>query len=366
MKLPRKGRWEKRRENPNYRRQAVPVATLILIAFNVAVHFIITGGTFWIAPDIKVLSTFGLNQKFPILSLLTYHALHLWPSHLIVDMLLLLAFGTLVERRIGWRTTLLVYFAAAITGGLVHVSTSNAVLVGSSIGVFGLVGAAIIINPLFSIVGLLVMPTLTFWASERIDAIEETQRTRLEHVHANVTESLSNVTREIENTSETNAVLLNASATLSAELEKYNTKLSEAGESLAKGNISREEYQNISTAIIENKTKTETKLLEIHTEITQVETKINQLSEKNQSIHAELTTVSRGVEKFEATKKLREEAPSAILMHIVGMFTGYGCILLFAPEALNPWSEKIGWFLGLFLNRNHKGRKRKNRKFRQA
>jgi len=356
---------ENLREKPKRGRQAFPVATFILIAFNVAVHFIITGGMFWISPDINIISTFGLNRKFPIPSLLTYNMLHLWPSHLIVDMILLLAFGTIVERRIGWRTTLLVYFAAAITGGLVHVSTSNAVLVGSSIGVFGLVGAAIIINPLFSIVGLLVMPTLTSWTADRIDAIEETQRTRLEQVHANITKSLSNVTSEIENTSETNAALLNASKTLSAELEKYNTRLSEANESLANGVISSEEYQNISTAIIENKTKTETKLIEVHTEIAQAKTKINQLSEKNQSIHAELATVSQSVEKFEATKKLREEAPSAILMHIVGMFTGYGCILLFAPETLNQWAEKIGWFLGLFLNRNP-GRKRKNGKFRQA
>ena len=346
------------RKNVWFRKQALPLATLSLVAFNVAVHFLITGGTFWIAPDVNVLSSFGLNQKLPIPSLLTYSSLHLWPSHLVVDMLLLLAFGTLVERKSGWRTTLLVFFAAAIVGGMVHISTSNAVLVGSSIGVFGLVGAAIILHPVFSVIGLLVLPTLTFHASQRIDSIETTERLKLEKSHLDLMANLSNVTLEIDSVVEKNATLKNASETLLSVLDEYETRLSEAEELLETGNISHETYENISTELIRNKTQTETKLLEVHAEIIQVETKAEELSEKSKTLYTELETVGGAVKQFENTQKLREEAPSATLMHIVGMFTGYGCILLLCPEALNHWSEQVGRLVNGLINHGRKKKKK--------
>jgi hypothetical protein len=92
-------------------------------------------------------------------------------------------------------------------------------------------------------------------------------------------------------------------------------------------------------------------------------TKADELSEKSKTLSTAIETVSGEVKQFETTQKLREEAPSATLMHIVGMFTGYGCVMFLCPEALTPWSERVGRLVNGLISA---GRKRKNKQFRQS
>lgn len=324
-----------------YRKQDFPLATVLIIVINALTYLWITGGLFWVSPNVSILSTFGLNRGLIIPSLFTYAQLHLWPSHLVVDMILLAFFGTLVERKVGWRTTLLIYFTAALTGGLVHLASSNAVLVGSSVGVFGLVGASIITNPILAIVGLLITPVMTLHASDAIDSRETIERLKLQSEQTIINKSLENVTGVFEDVFKLNDTLHETAKNLTFELEEYTSKLSRLEEEFVNGTISEVEYNQTSVVIEEAVTTAADKLEEVRTEIRTVETEAQNLSVQNETLHTELHQVTGMVKKFETTQRLREGAPSATLMHIVGMFTGYGCVLLLCPQVFTLWVVRI-------------------------
>jgi membrane associated rhomboid family serine protease len=76
--------------------------------------------------------------------LLSHAFLHGSVSHLVLNMLAVLGFGTFFERVIGWRRFVLLYGLAALGGGLASAFTGPMhVSVGASGAIFGLMGAGV-------------------------------------------------------------------------------------------------------------------------------------------------------------------------------------------------------------------------------
>lgn len=87
----------------------------------------------------------GPDTFYPFI---TYLFLHAGWMHVIMNMGMLLAFGTGLERALGWRRMLALYFSCGILAGVTHVVIylhSEAPVIGASGAVSGLFGAVLML-----------------------------------------------------------------------------------------------------------------------------------------------------------------------------------------------------------------------------
>lgn len=99
-------------------------------------------------------------------TLLTSMFVHSGLVHLIVNMIVLVSFGTLVERLLGWPRYLILYFLSGIAGGLLHavvMPTSEVPVIGASGAISGVLAAAFIVAPKMRI--LLFIVPMPFWVA---------------------------------------------------------------------------------------------------------------------------------------------------------------------------------------------------------
>ena len=96
---------------------------------------------------------------------LTSIFLHAGPDHIVLNLLALLFFGKAVEETLGWKKLLLIFFASAIVGNLAVLSAVllglmpyGAVTIGASGAVFGLLGVAMLVDPLEIVIYPYVVP----------------------------------------------------------------------------------------------------------------------------------------------------------------------------------------------------------------
>ncbi len=86
--------------------------------------------------------------------------------HIIVNMIVLVSFGTLVEAMLGRMRYLVLYFVAGIAGGLLHsalMPTSEAPVIGASGAISGVLAAAFLAAPKMRI--LLIIVPMPFWVA---------------------------------------------------------------------------------------------------------------------------------------------------------------------------------------------------------
>lgn len=116
-------------------------------------------------------ATFGLSRQtvFPMLwQVVTYMFLHGSLVHLLFNMLILYFMGTEVERELGTRNFLVVYFVAGVLGGLgwLVLAEPHQVCIGASGAIFGLMGAfvALFPNRYITVLVFFILPiTLRAW-----------------------------------------------------------------------------------------------------------------------------------------------------------------------------------------------------------
>lgn len=143
----------------------VPPATLILALVLIAIFLVMRFAlspaeqddiylSFGFIPAIFLAWLDGQAPAGPALwPLVTHMFLHIDGFHLITNVGFLLAFASPVERRLGWLAFLVFFLVCGVAGALTQVwvtidpATREAVLVGASGGIFGLVGAALLLTP---------------------------------------------------------------------------------------------------------------------------------------------------------------------------------------------------------------------------
>lgn len=137
----------------SYNKVDKPYITLVLIGLNVLVFFL---SFFYFSPE-AMISLFSFSaQKFFSGSyevILTSGFLHSGLPHLAMNMLFLLLFGRVVEEEYGRDLMLSIYLLGIILGNLaliIFFPESRAI--GASGGVFALIGAATILEPMRPIV----------------------------------------------------------------------------------------------------------------------------------------------------------------------------------------------------------------------
>lgn len=124
----------------------IALATAILVGVQLRI--------FWLAQDGEArgwmqahLANSGpaLFEQGEVWRLLTYGVLHFEPAHLLFNMCFLAYAGYHLERALGWRNLLALYFGSVVAGGLLSVLMSpDRQSIGASGGDFGLLGAAVL------------------------------------------------------------------------------------------------------------------------------------------------------------------------------------------------------------------------------
>lgn len=134
---------------------------LVLIAIFLVMRFVLSPSEqeeiflrFGFIPAIFLAWLDGQAPAGPALwPLLSHLFLHLDGFHLLTNVGFLLAFASPVERQIGWLGFLAMFLVCGVAGALTQVwvtidpATREAVLIGASGGIFGLVGAALLLAP---------------------------------------------------------------------------------------------------------------------------------------------------------------------------------------------------------------------------
>lgn len=154
---------------PHFRKDGIPKphvnkrakATYVLIAICILVF--ILENYLYMTSDSAFMDSIFENYGFSLQgvldgnfwSFITAIFMHANPEHLIFNMLALFFFGTVVEEECGWKRLLLIFFLSAIvgdiavmTGSYMGIMPADVPTVGASAAIFGLLGYAMIADPL--------------------------------------------------------------------------------------------------------------------------------------------------------------------------------------------------------------------------
>ncbi|MEW6592075.1 MAG: rhomboid family intramembrane serine protease [Candidatus Hadarchaeota archaeon] len=131
--------------------RSIPMATLILTAANVIVFLLLQGGGLLsqAAQDYGFRPA-ALARGEAIPSVLASAFIHVNLVHLLGNMISLLVFGFILERKIGFGRFLLLYFATHVTALLLTTAISpgyDVPMVGASAAISGIIGAAYLAYP---------------------------------------------------------------------------------------------------------------------------------------------------------------------------------------------------------------------------
>lgn len=121
--------------------------TLGLLVINVVVFLLVFSMPEGLMKQIFEVLSFSWATKFEAWRWLTSLFLHASASHLFFNMLGLYFFGKGLEENTSKARFLSVYFVAGLLGNFVFMFTSSSPVVGASGCVFGLLGAAMLLNP---------------------------------------------------------------------------------------------------------------------------------------------------------------------------------------------------------------------------
>ncbi len=139
----------------------IPYCTILLILANFIIYYF-AAGSFAVSPSQVMYEKLGLELiPSKIYSLVTYAFIHLWPSHLFINMAYLFIFGFIAENKIGSKRFLLLYLLVIMSIGFLYgihqrfeekITHIRYILVGASGGVWGIIGASIVANPKIALI----------------------------------------------------------------------------------------------------------------------------------------------------------------------------------------------------------------------
>ncbi|MFH0961628.1 MAG: rhomboid family intramembrane serine protease [archaeon] len=339
-----------KRELPG--REWLPLVTLYIFSITLFIYYLSVSFFPFVSPSYDFLATLGLHYNAPW-SILTYMFIHLWPSHLLVDGMLLLVFGTIVERRIGGWKTLLIFLSSGFLGGLVNLLFfPTKTLIGSSGAVFGLIGAAVVLRPFLSMT--LFVAAINLFAPIVVRAVDSVETAFVERIAAE---------RDVLST--VDSILWEKIMNLSSERNEINRTISEKQETRAQleerlklideqkasGKISEAAYSSQAQEILLELSRLDGNITDESRKMTLISRDILETSGDKKTISTERREIERKAYQLSVTEKTREGTPEAPWPHSVGLIFG-GCLVFFLDKnAFLSWEGKYLKLASLFVRR---------------
>jgi len=122
--------------------------TWALILINLLVFLLVFSMPEMLQEQIFQQLSFSWETKFELWRWFTSLFLHVSPSHFFFNMLGLYFFGKVLEEEVNAHWFLAVYFGAGLLGNFAFMFTSTVPVVGASGAMFGVLGAAMLLNPI--------------------------------------------------------------------------------------------------------------------------------------------------------------------------------------------------------------------------
>ncbi|MBU0953477.1 MAG: rhomboid family intramembrane serine protease [Nanoarchaeota archaeon] len=122
--------------------------TKLIIAINVIVFLLVFSFPETARELIFLSFSFSAGTSGEIWRWITSMFLHVSASHIVLNMLGLWYFGKVLERSVSRQWFLAIYFISGLLGNFAFMMTSGAPVVGASGAVFGVLGAAMLLNPM--------------------------------------------------------------------------------------------------------------------------------------------------------------------------------------------------------------------------
>lgn len=313
---------------------AFPIMTPLLFLVNILVYLYITRffplGT--ASKDITI--TYGLKRG-SWWSFISYLFVHFYPKHLIFDSTLLMIFGTITELAIGVLPTTLIYLISGILGGVHFILFNNDILIGSSIAVWGLIGAATFSRPKSAVLGvilaLVLLPTfdklydmgVSAWRQyqeQSMVARQEYER-RLREQKLLEQQKLFEAQQQINKTQE--------------EIEKLQRQYAEQ-------EIGQPEYEQRTEELNKSQQKLESQVQEWTVTKRESAERVEEISQAQQEAQQQIAVQqeqSREVEKAEVIELTSKDAGES---HVVGLLSGYFSAFALRPDLFAQW-------IGLFI-----------------
>jgi len=283
--------------------------TLIVASFILFFYFLFSSSLLYILE--ATLRSFGFSIENP-LSILTYTFVHVGPSHLIANLILLIAVGAIAEKKLSFSDYLSIYILSGATAAITFALLNpNTVLVGASASVAGLLMAAFIVDAkkaFFYTAAALILSS--FVAIPLLSMMVDLYRGSLASE-----EFLSS--RMLENVSNKKAILEEELSRLSSEKLSYE-------ERFRQGKISEEEYRQ--------------EIANISTKEEQIVRQSEEVKEEESRIITKLNKVINTKENVEQGKQRESSSPSSALIHVVGAMTALLYLYIFKRDSL--WKAK--------------------------
>ncbi len=330
----------------------LPLATLYLFSGILFVYYLSVNFLPFISPNYDILSSLGLHFNAPW-SIFTYMFIHLWPSHLIVDALLLLVFGVIVENRVGGWKMLIIFLSSGFIGGLVNLFFfPTKILIGSSGAVFGLIGAAIVLHPFLSF--SLFALSLNVFAPIVTIAVDNAEAAFVQKVVG-----------ERENLAYFDEALQEKIGALSVQREAVNRSLERTQdalqgqeESLAKlqadyraGRVSRDTFEKLSAQLVSSISTLKANVTRNTQVMTLVSRDIIQAHQDRLQVATERVDVEEKAVQLEFSQQTREATPQAAWPHSVGLLVGAIALFALRKETFLEWEGKYDAITGFVLRK---------------
>lgn len=353
------------------------IITFTFCIYCICAYFVSTGFNPLISPDYLFISQFGLHKAQP-LTYFTYAMMHLYPTHLVMNVILLFFFGIVVERRLKRKKTLFFYFCSTVACAIFFLITSPTfTVVGASGVIWALIGASVVIKPKETLIalfvlGFMVVPLLRNALVDVIYAKADEISGKYLKITSDFNQGLNNLDKlneEQQLEAKKIVVLVNKSTELKENItleKKEITELSsevtkkkkELIEKKEKGLINEIEFEkedkqiqnlNKTIQIKQNLTKKKEQLI---SEIEQNKSKIEKIiEERNETVTSlilklnetgnNLDKISENKYKYDATTTYMEKAPEAKSLHVFALFFGYVLLLLIDRDILFEWEERV-------------------------
>jgi membrane associated rhomboid family serine protease len=319
----------------------LPLATLYLFSTILLVYYVSVNFFPFFSPNYDILSNLGLHFNAPW-SIFTHMFIHLWPSHLFVDCLLLLIFGAIVERKVGAWKTLTIFIVSGLLGGLVNLLFfPTKILIGSSGAVFGLIGAAIVLHPFFSF-GLFVVSLnlLAPAVTKTVDSVESVVVEKISSERQSLAYFEEALQDKIGKLSTQRAELNLTVSAGKTELEAQESALSDLQASYQAGKITQAEFEKISAQIISRISSIRENLTRNAQVMTLVNRDLLQAHQDRLQVATERVGVEEKTAQFDYSQKTRDSTPQANWPHSIGLIIGAIALFILRPETFLEWEKK--------------------------
>jgi len=175
----------------------------IFLSLIIALVYVILSPTLLYIPT-KTLLDFGFNSTNPI-GLITYTFLHISPSHLIGNLILLLAVGFIAEKKLNYKQYYLVYLIAGATSAIVYsLLFPENYLVGASAAISALLAIAFIIDIKKTFIMVLFASLIISLISPELQALTQQKFNQLQNKSNQLEQNLNQINAQIKKAKQLN------------------------------------------------------------------------------------------------------------------------------------------------------------------